>query len=124
MDDGNLAWKKDRPCAAADAGCARSATVGYDTCLPCRVGALLRAHPEQLGPFAAALLAHLPSVADGDARTLSELRALERQLREALDARGRARNAAARLLGAPTLVRPDGDDGVCTFGAPAKGEGA
>ncbi len=108
-DTDAYAWKTPRPCAAD--GCDRTATLGYATCARCRLGGLVARHPEELGAVDPAALA-----------AFSEKTALsvERPFRDVLNARDAARAALALALGAPTVVRPEGADVVCTFAGPGE----
>jgi len=103
MDD-VFAWKNPHACSAD--GCDRTATIGYTTCARCRLRGLVARHPEVLGPVDLGLLAALKE---------EEALPIERPFRAVLNARDVARNTLARTLGAPTTLRPEGGDVVCTF---------
>lgn len=112
MDDNDeFARKNPRDCANAAGGCARTATIGYETCARCRLRALAARHPEVLGPVDPAALAGLTEKA-----ALS----VERPFRAALNARDVARHALALALGAPAVERPEGADVTCTFARPGE----
>ena len=104
MDEDFYGWKKERYCRVAV--CDRPATIGYETCARCRLCALATRHPEVLGP-----------AADRALPWLSEKAALsvERPFRDALNAGDVARARLADLAGAPTAVRPAGEDVARTF---------
>lgn len=99
MGDNSEYWRKpDRPCAR---GCDRAATLGYDTCAPCRVAPLVaRFFPGQ------------------GVEGLGEARAarVERALRDADAGLDVARNVFNEAHGAPTVCVPEGDDVRRTFG--------
>lgn len=102
MDDTDVfAWKNERPCRY---GCNRTATIGYETCAPCRVLRGATVLPEATR----AVLAELEE-------KLTEAAALpiERAINEIVEARGRATLCVALLAGLKTRTVRDGDGVRC-----------
>lgn len=109
MDDTDTyAWKDERPCRN---NCKRTATIGYETCSPCRVFSRATMLPEGTRAALASL---------GEKLTESNALPIERAINEMAEARDRATLSIALLTGIKTTtVRDDG--GVrCVIG---QGEG-
>lgn len=98
MDDTDVyAWKNERNCRY---GCKRLATLGYETCAPCRV----RRGASLLSEATRAVLAEL-----GDKLTEAAALPIERAINEIVEARGRATLCIALLAGLKTRIVRDGD---------------
>lgn len=95
--DNDDAWKEERPCRN---NCKRTATIGYETCAPCRVLSRATMLPEGTRAALAGL---------GNKLTESNALPIERAIDEMVEARDRATLSVALLTGIETTtVRADG----------------